>query len=90
MIDPTSGQAGPANTATSTTGTAAQATAAPTTAANTMTAATTADTIEQTLDQNQAAQGTVGEKSLLTAQTQDPTTAAVGNLEAAQLGQLRQ
>ena len=87
LIDPTSGQAGDANTARSVTGTAAQATAAPTTAANTMTAATTADTIEQTLDQNQAAQGTVGGKSLLTAQTQDPTTAAVGNLEAAQLGQ---
>lgn len=86
-IDTSSGQVTGTVQAATNQGAVQQATAAPIQTANTMTAAQTAPTINQTLAQNTAAQGTVGGNSLLTAQTQTPTTTDVGTAQAAQIGQ---
>ena len=52
--------------------------------------AQSADSLAGTLSQNTAAQGTLGESSLLTAATQDPTTTVLGNQQAAQIQQAQQ
>ena len=89
--DATTGQVDTtAPVATQTLGELTEANAPVNNAANTMTAATTTPGIDNTLSNNQAAQGTVGENSLLTAQTQDPATTAIANQNAAQINQATQ
>ena len=81
-----------APTATATTvGTTAQAATPLTQTANTVdNIAQSADNLAGTLSQNTAAQGTVGDNSLLTAATQDPTTTVLANQQAAQIQQAQQ
>ena len=74
-----------------TVGTTAQAATPLTQTANTVdNIAQSADNLAGTLSQNTAAQGTVGDSSLLTAATQDPTTTVLGNQQAAQIQQAQQ
>ena len=80
----------PTATATSA-GTAAQAATPITTSANTVDKiAQSADNLAGTLSQNQAAQGTVGDSSLLTSAVQDPATTAIAGQQAAQIQQAQQ
>ena len=81
-----------APTATATTvGTTAQAATPITTSANTVdNIAQSADNLAGTLSQNQAAQGTVGDSSLLTSAVQDPATTAIAGQQAAQIQQAQQ
>ena len=79
----------PTATATSA-GTAAQATVGITPPANTVDVAKSADDLSDTLSRNQAAQGAVGDNSLLTAATQDPATTVIADQQAAQIDQAQQ
>ena len=79
----------PTATATSA-GTAAQATIGITPPANTVDVAKSADDLSDTLSRNQAAQGAVGDNSLLTAATQDPATTVIADQQAAQIDQAQQ
>lgn len=81
-----------APTATATTvGTTAQAATPLTQSANTVDSiAQSADNLAGTLSQNTAAQGAVGDSSLLTAATQDPATTAIAGQQAAQIQQAQQ
>lgn len=79
----------PTATATSA-GTAAQATVGITPPANTVDVAKSAGDLADTLSRNQAAQGAVGDNSLLTAATQDPATTVIADQQAAQIDQAQQ
>lgn len=72
-------------------GTATQATANTSGTANTVDQiAQSAENLAGTLSQNQAAQGTVGDSSLLTGAVQDPATTAIAGQQAAQIQQAQQ
>lgn len=91
-IGPTAGQAAATTpAATVTQGTATTAAAPTTMTANTVdNVAQSADNLASTLSQNTAAQGTVGDNSLLTAATQTPATTTLAGQQAQQINQAQQ